>query len=82
MAYENQSRAAADMASDVANAAGRQIGLVADKTAEVAKQAGAKANELAGEAKSAIDKSLSSQPMATLGMAVVAGFVLGALWKS
>jgi ElaB/YqjD/DUF883 family membrane-anchored ribosome-binding protein len=30
----------------------------------------------------AIDKSLSDQPYATLFMAVGAGFLLGALWKS
>lgn len=30
----------------------------------------------------ALDKSVSDQPMTTLGLAVAAGFVLGALWKA
>jgi ElaB/YqjD/DUF883 family membrane-anchored ribosome-binding protein len=30
----------------------------------------------------ALDKSISDQPMTTLGLAVVTGFVLGALWKA
>lgn len=31
---------------------------------------------------SAIDKSVAEQPMTTLGLAVAAGFILGALWKA
>ena len=31
---------------------------------------------------SAIQKSFKSQPMTTLGFAIVMGFVLGALWKA
>ena len=30
----------------------------------------------------AVQKSLKNQPMTTLGFAVVAGFILGALWKA
>ncbi|MBN9353312.1 MAG: hypothetical protein J0H04_04750 [Hyphomicrobium denitrificans] len=30
----------------------------------------------------ALDKSVADQPMTTLGLAVAAGFVLGALWKA
>lgn len=30
----------------------------------------------------ALDKSISDQPMTTLGLAVATGFVLGALWKA
>ena len=30
----------------------------------------------------ALDKSIADQPMTTLGLAVAAGFVLGALWKA
>jgi len=30
----------------------------------------------------AVQKSLKNQPMTTLGYAVVAGFILGALWKA
>jgi ElaB/YqjD/DUF883 family membrane-anchored ribosome-binding protein len=38
--------------------------------------------EVAGNVKGAIDKSIKDQPMATLAVAAVLGFVLGALWKS
>ena len=37
--------------------------------------------EVAGNLKGAVDKSLKDQPMATLALAAVLGFVLGALWK-
>jgi ElaB/YqjD/DUF883 family membrane-anchored ribosome-binding protein len=30
----------------------------------------------------ALDKSVADQPMTTLGLAIAAGFVLGALWKA
>jgi ElaB/YqjD/DUF883 family membrane-anchored ribosome-binding protein len=31
---------------------------------------------------SAVDKSVAEQPLTTLGMAVAAGFILGAIWKA
>jgi ElaB/YqjD/DUF883 family membrane-anchored ribosome-binding protein len=37
---------------------------------------------VAGNFKGALDKSVNEQPMATLAMAAILGFVLGALWKS
>ncbi|MBS0233836.1 MAG: hypothetical protein JSR99_10150 [Proteobacteria bacterium] len=30
----------------------------------------------------AVDKSVSEQPLTTLGMAIAAGFILGAIWKA
>lgn len=30
----------------------------------------------------AVDKSVAEQPLTTLGMAVAAGFILGAIWKA
>jgi len=30
----------------------------------------------------ALDKSIKDQPMATLAVAAIAGFVLGAIWKT
>lgn len=38
--------------------------------------------EVAGNFKSAVDLSVRRQPMATLAVAAVLGFVLGAIWKS
>jgi ElaB/YqjD/DUF883 family membrane-anchored ribosome-binding protein len=55
----------------VAGAAAEQMRDVTDRTGEVA-----------GNLKRAVDKSVKEQPIATLLMAGVVGFVLGALWKS
>lgn len=30
----------------------------------------------------AVDKSVTDQPMTTLGLAVLVGFILGAIWKA
>jgi ElaB/YqjD/DUF883 family membrane-anchored ribosome-binding protein len=38
-------------------------------------------HEVGGNLRSAVDKSVREQPMATLALVAVAGFVLGALWK-
>jgi ElaB/YqjD/DUF883 family membrane-anchored ribosome-binding protein len=38
--------------------------------------------EVASNMKSAIDKSLREQPMATVAMAAIVGFVLGTIWKA
>jgi hypothetical protein len=37
--------------------------------------------EVAGNLKDAVDRSLKDQPLATLATAAALGFVLGALWK-
>lgn len=50
--------------------------------AEQGREAGQRVNEVAGNLKSAIDKSVNDQPMATLAVAAAMGFVIGALWKS
>jgi ElaB/YqjD/DUF883 family membrane-anchored ribosome-binding protein len=42
----------------------------------------ASVQEVAETFYAAIQKSLKNQPMTTLGFAVVAGFILGALWKA
>jgi ElaB/YqjD/DUF883 family membrane-anchored ribosome-binding protein len=67
-----------DKLRDVADQAGHFANRVADQGREV----GDKVQEVAGNLKGAVDKSIKDQPMATLAMAAVLGFVLGALWKS
>jgi ElaB/YqjD/DUF883 family membrane-anchored ribosome-binding protein len=67
----DQFRKAADSVEGAAGAAADQIREVGDR-----------AGEVAGNFKSAVDKSVKDQPMATLAMAAAVGFVLGALWKS
>jgi ElaB/YqjD/DUF883 family membrane-anchored ribosome-binding protein len=76
-------------ASDLKDKATDQFKKVADRVegfastaAEQAQDAGQRMQEVAGNVKGAVDKSLKDQPMATLAVAAMVGFVLGALWKS
>jgi ElaB/YqjD/DUF883 family membrane-anchored ribosome-binding protein len=75
--------------SDLKEGATEQFGKVADKAESMAnrvldqgRDAGERMQEVAGNMKGAIARSVTDQPMATLAMAAVVGFVLGALWKS
>ncbi|HWE17824.1 MAG TPA: hypothetical protein VG758_11695 [Hyphomicrobiaceae bacterium] len=54
---------------------------VAGRVAERGRDAGERMQEVAGNLKGAVDKSVKEQPMATLALAAIAGFVLGALWR-
>jgi ElaB/YqjD/DUF883 family membrane-anchored ribosome-binding protein len=55
---------------------------IATSATDQMREVGDRAGEIAGTLKSAVDKSVKDQPMATLAMAAAVGFVLGALWKS
>ena len=69
-----------------------QLGRLADKATDQAKSSpttlpnrAARQGtnpKVAGNVRGAVDKSIKDQPIATLAVAAVAGFVLGALWKS
>jgi ElaB/YqjD/DUF883 family membrane-anchored ribosome-binding protein len=74
----DQVRKVADRAEDLVTSATQQARRVADRAGEVTEQVGAVATNVKG----AIDRSLKQQPMATLAVAAMLGFVLGALWKS
>ncbi len=67
-----------DPLSDVA----AQAEDVATRVAHQGKLAGEGMQEVAGNFKGALDKSLRDQPMATLALAAIAGFVLGTIWKA
>ncbi|MEZ5899234.1 MAG: hypothetical protein R3D51_07035 [Hyphomicrobiaceae bacterium] len=64
-----------DSAVEGAEAAAREF-------AGQGREAGEHISEVAGNLKTAVDKSLKDQPLTTLAMAAAAGFVIGALWKS
>jgi ElaB/YqjD/DUF883 family membrane-anchored ribosome-binding protein len=75
--------------SDLKEKATDQLGRAADqaeqmgnRVADQGRQAGERMQEVAGNFKGALDKSVNDQPMATLAMAAVVGFVLGAIWKA
>jgi ElaB/YqjD/DUF883 family membrane-anchored ribosome-binding protein len=53
----------------------------AGRVADRGREAGERVQDVAGNFKGAVDKSIREQPMATLALAAVAGFLLGALWK-
>jgi len=53
-----------------------------DRAQEIAGEARQQVGDVAGNVKGTIDKSLKDQPIATLALAAVIGFVIGALWKS
>ena len=71
-----------DKAADQLSSAAARAEDVANRALERGREATEGVQEVAGNLKGAIDKSLSKQPMATLGVAAMVGFVLGALWKS
>ena len=78
-----------DPVSDLKDKATEQIRRAADQAQEAAsraadtgREATERVQEVAGNFKGALDKSLHDQPMATLATAALVGFVLGALWKT
>ncbi len=72
----------ADKATDNFKNMANQAEDVANRVVEHGREAGERMQEVAGNFKGAVDRSVKDQPMATLAMAAVVGFVLGALWKS
>jgi ElaB/YqjD/DUF883 family membrane-anchored ribosome-binding protein len=72
----------ADTASERFKHVADQAEGVANRVAEQGREAGERMQEVAGNFKGAVDRSVKDQPMATLAFAAVVGFVLGALWKS
>jgi ElaB/YqjD/DUF883 family membrane-anchored ribosome-binding protein len=55
---------------------------MASRVADQGRQAGERMQEVAGNFKGALDRSVKDQPMATLAMAAMVGFALGAIWKA
>jgi ElaB/YqjD/DUF883 family membrane-anchored ribosome-binding protein len=87
-AGKDRIREMADVATDKVKVATDKVKIVtqsaeeiAGKVAEQAREYGDKAQEAVKNLKPYVDKSMKEQPMATLGVAAVIGFVLGALWK-
>ena len=71
-----------DKATDKFREVAGQAEDFAGRVAEQGREAADRMQEVAGNVKGAVDKSIKDQPMATLAVAAVLGFVLGALWKS
>jgi ElaB/YqjD/DUF883 family membrane-anchored ribosome-binding protein len=71
----------ADTATDHVHNATDYAEDLAGKVAEQARAYGDKAQEVVKAFRPYVEKSMKEQPMATLAVASVIGFVLGALWK-
>ena len=72
----------ADKATDQFKSMADQAEHVANRATERGREAGERVQDVAGNFKGAVDKSVKDQPIATLALVAVVGFVLGALWKS
>jgi len=78
----NQFEKMADKASDQFKNVAEQAESAVNRVTEQGREVGERMQEVAGNLKGAVDRSVKDQPMATLAMVAVVGFVLGALWKS
>lgn len=79
------SEKASDMASKASeklDSAMHSAEQTARNVAQQGREAGERMQEVAGNFRTAVDKSVRDQPMATLAVAAALGFVVGALWKS
>ena len=74
-------REMADSATDQLKQVSDSAQDMAGKVAEQAREYGEKAQQAAKNFKPYVEKSMKEQPMQTLALASVIGFVLGALWK-
>jgi ElaB/YqjD/DUF883 family membrane-anchored ribosome-binding protein len=70
-----------DKASNTLKGAADSAQELAGKVTEQAREYGNKAQQAVKEFKPFVEKSVKDQPMETLAIAAVIGFVLGALWK-
>jgi ElaB/YqjD/DUF883 family membrane-anchored ribosome-binding protein len=70
-----------DVATDKVKSAAETAQEFAGRAAEQALEYGKKAQHAVETFKPYVERSMKEQPMATLGIAAVIGFVLGALWK-
>lgn len=53
-----------------------------DKAVSEARNMKDNANNVSDNFQRAVDKSVADQPLTTLGLAVLVGFILGAIWKA
>jgi ElaB/YqjD/DUF883 family membrane-anchored ribosome-binding protein len=75
--FENMTDRATDQLKHMTDRASSAAGRVSEQ----GREAGERVQQVAGNFKGAVDKSVREQPMATLALAAVAGFILGAMWK-
>lgn len=72
----------ADKATNLADKASDQIERSVRNVADQSRVATENIQVVAENFKTAVDKSVKDQPLTTLAVAAVVGFVVGALWKA
>src|SRR5262245_14034408 len=72
----------ADKATDNFKTMANQAEDVANRMVEQGREVGERMQEVAGNFKGAVDRSVTDPPLATLAVAAGSGLVLAALWKS
>ena len=80
-AGKDRLREIVDVVTDKVKNAAETAEEFAGKVAEQAVEYGKKAQQAVENFKPYVERSMKEQPMATLAIAAVIGFVLGALWK-
>jgi ElaB/YqjD/DUF883 family membrane-anchored ribosome-binding protein len=70
-----------DRVREMADVATDKVKNVSESAEEIAGKVAEQARQVVKNFKPYVDKSMQEQPMATLGIAAIIGFVLGALWK-
>ena len=80
-AGKDRLREIGDVATDKVKNAAESAEEFAGRVAEQAVEYGKKAQQAVENFKPYVERSMKEQPMATLAIAAVIGFVLGALWK-
>ncbi len=73
--------AAQDAAMEAAESARRTAEDLANRTVEVGRQAGNSVQEVAGNFREAVERSVERQPLTTVLLAVAVGVVLGGLMR-
>ena len=76
------SEAQRSKSGDVRTTASEQMEKVTSQVEGAVREVSSDVQAVAGNIKSAVDTSVKDKPMATLAVAAVLGFVMGALWKS
>jgi ElaB/YqjD/DUF883 family membrane-anchored ribosome-binding protein len=71
-----------DKAAETLRDAAGQAEDFTNRVVEQGREVGDRVQEVAGNFKGVVDRSVKEQPMATLAIVAVIGFVLGAVWKS
>lgn len=78
----NATTGLADKAAEQIERVAQNVESAATAAAERGRQASEQVQEVAGNFRTAVDKSVKDQPITTLLLAAGLGFVIGALWKS